>query len=119
MAYMVLNGSFIVPVMSDSGEPTEPYVSGADIESFNGTLRTTRRVVKRRWRRRTKRMTQSDLNALLAIVGSPYGGNAVTVTGTIVNNVSTPCRFIIEGIQDVKQSPTEIRYNLTIFVKEV
>ena len=119
MAYCILNGSFIVPILSESGEPTESYVSGADVESYNGALRTTRRVVKRRWRRRTRRMTTSDLTALRAIIGSPMGGNVVTVTGTMVQGVSTSCLVIIEGIQDIKQSTSEVRWALTILLKEV
>lgn len=119
MSYMILGGTFIVPVLSDSGEATEPYVSGGDVESYDGSLRTTRRVTKRRWRRRTKRMTTADLTALRAIIGSPMGGNIVAVTGTIVQGVSTSCLVIIEGIEDIKQTTSEIRYKLTLFLKEV
>lgn len=119
MAYLTVGGIFNIPVLGESGEPTESYVSGADIESYNGTLRTTRRVLKRRWRRRTRRMTTSELTSLRAVIGSPMGGNVVAVTGTMVQGVSTNCLVVIEGIQDIKQTPSEVRWALTILVKEV
>ena len=119
MSYMILGGTFIVPVLSESGEATEPYVSGGDVESHDGSLRTTRRIVKRRWRRRTKRMTTADLTALRAIIGSPMGGNIVSLTGTIVQGVSTNCLVVIEGIQDIKQTTAEVRWGLTLMLKEV
>lgn len=118
MSYMILGG-IPVDVLSDSGDGIEPDVAGVTMRTFALNLRSTRRTVKRKWQRVTRRMTDAQVTTLLAVIGSPMGGNVVAMTGTIVSNISTNVQAIVAKVDDVKQSATEVRRRLTLFVQEV
>ena len=118
MAYLTL-AALTVEILSDSGEATEPEVSGGDVRAFAGNLRSSRRWAKRQWRRVTKKLSPAEVTTLLATIGSPLGGNVVAVTGTIVNGVSTDCLVTVTGIDDVKESPTTIKHHVSLLLREV
>lgn len=119
MAYLTLNGSFTVPVKRDSAKQSTPDVGGETFRAFAGNLRSTRRWVKRQWDMTTIPMTFTDIASLLAIIGTPAGGNYVTCNGTFNNNVAVTCQVVITGRDDARESNTTIRQRLTLVVTEV
>ena len=119
MAYLTLNGSFTVPVKRDSASEPEPEVGGESFRAFAGNLRSTRRWVKRHWTFTTIPMTYEDIASLVAIIGSPAGGNFVTCNGTFNNNVGITCQVIITTREPAKESNTVVRQRLTLAVTEV
>jgi hypothetical protein len=118
VAYLTIS-AFDVPVNREASRMTVGDIGGASVRAFAGNLRSTRRWVKRQWEMTTIPMLFSDIAALVAIIGSPQGGNFVSCTGTFNNNVAVTCEVSITGREDVKVSNTVIRQRLTLAVKEV
>ena len=117
MAYFQA-GVVVVPVRRDSASQTGE-VGGETFRAFAGNLRSTRRWVKRQWEFTTIPMTFSDITALLAVIGTPAGGNYVNCTGTFNNNIAIDCQVVVTGREDAKESNTVIRQRLKLSVTEV
>jgi hypothetical protein len=118
MAYFTV-GAFNIPINREASRMAVADVGGVSVRAFAGNLRSTRRWVKRQWEFTTIPMTFADIASLIAIIGSPQGGNFISCTGTFNNNVAVTCEVAITGREDAKVSNTEIRQRLTLLVKEV
>jgi hypothetical protein len=118
MAFLTVGG-VTVDILSDSASQPESEVVGTTVRTFAGTLRSTRRAVKRTWQFTTKRLTFAEEATLVAVIGSPDGGNFVSCTGNFNNAVAVTCQVTITGREYAKISSTAVKRRLALRLQEV
>jgi hypothetical protein len=85
MAFLIVNGQ-TVPVAVD-GASMEQELIGDRARAFDGTMRSTRRATKRRWKVKTTPMTSAEATLLTtSLLNTP----PVTCSGDLLGG-SVPC----------------------------
>lgn len=118
MAFLTV-GSVTVDILTESASQPESDVIGTTVRTFAGSLRSTRRAVKRKWAFTTKRLTFAEEAALLAVIGTPDGGAFVACTGNFNNGVSVTCQVTVTAREYAKISSVSVKRRLVLQLVEV
>jgi len=114
MSFLSLNGT-VIPVKSNAaGQGYDEHRLDRE-RMFDGALRMTRAGVFRKWPITTKLLTESDANAILALVN---GGAILTASGDLVGGTDVAV-MPIPGTADPVQTATGFRRRVSFEIREV
>jgi hypothetical protein len=102
MAYCVAGGVQL-PILTtaDTGFSAE-RIGGEHYRTYNGALRDSSRGVKRTWNRTTMPINATAYDAILAVIGSPAGGNVVSCTGDMFRGGAVNCAVVVTNAPERK-----------------
>jgi hypothetical protein len=106
MAFLTING---VDVSCEQGGETDPEWIGASTRAWDGTLRTSERSKKRKWKARSQLLLLAPANVLEAMIGM---GAILPCTGDLFKGLTVSCQVKYSAVDNPMTFPITYQYQL-------